>query len=182
MLISNRHADYSELTRAIETAAAAENFAVVICQLEAFSQQIRILQGNHVDGIILVGDPKQYRAAMEDIQLKQIPCVVVADAPHQKYGFPTVYCRADEAAYAAVSYLIDKGHRKIGCLALPDSFMAEGYRRALYENNIEFSQSDIFQRDITDGKHSPFWMSGSNTAIQRFFAKGQDRSFIYTAG
>lgn len=168
VLISNRHADYSELTRAIETAAAAENFAVVICQLETFSQQIRILQGNHVDGIILVGDPKQYRAAMEDIQLKQIPCVVVADAPHQKYGFPTVHCRADEAAYAAVSYLIDKGHRKIGCLVLPDSSMAEGYRRALYENNIEFSQSDIFQRDITDGKTQPFldeWLKNGYTAL-----------------
>lgn len=168
VLISKSHADYNEVVHSIQSAAAAENFAVVTCQLEDFPQQMKILQCNHVDGMILVGSPQSYHSVVEDIQIKQIPCVVVADMPQQNHVFPTVYCQADEAAYAAVSYLIGKGHRKIGCLVGAGSSMTEGYRRALYENNIEFNQSDIFQGDITDSKTQALldeWLKNGYTAI-----------------
>ena len=168
VLISKSYADYNEVIHAIQSAAAAENFAVVTCQLEDFPQQMKILQCNHVDGMILVGSPQSYHSVVEDIQIKQIPCVVVADTPQQNHVFPTVYCQADEAAYTAVSYLIGKGHRKIGCLVGAGSSMTEGYRRALYENNIEFNQSDIFQGDITDSKTQALldeWLKNGYTAI-----------------
>lgn len=101
----------------------------------------RILQEEKVDGVILLGvtDEKYVRFLMEQSD-RPVYCL---DMYFSSMMPDAVISDGYRGAYAMTSYLIEKGHRRIGFVGSVEatSSIADrywGYRKALRENGIEY--------------------------------------------
>lgn len=135
---------YVKILDGIEDAAQDQGYSVMICHVGVSGQRtreyIRMLTERQVDGIVGCSLPPD-----EEIDKFMaecgIPCVLVSTLS-ARYSIP--YIRVDDrkASYAATSYLVKKGHRKIAMLAgsqddvVAGDLRTKGYRKALAENGI----------------------------------------------
>ncbi len=90
-----------------------------------------------VDGVIFLQDVVP--CAVSELQKLKIPYVVL-DAHELTASHNSVYCDYGEAAYSAVSYLLSKGHRRIGFVGMGSiegfyESSRRGYMRALSEHD-----------------------------------------------
>ena len=70
---------------------------------------------------------------------EKIPYVFLSN--HEISELPSVYYNQEEAAFVATQYLIEAGHRNIGCIFSQTSkdehsMIEQGYARALFKNQI----------------------------------------------
>lgn len=118
-------------------------------------EELRYLDFFHekrVDGVLFfaTGNNPQYAEAIAKLRM---PVVIVGQSGGD-FGCPSVRLDNFEAARAMVNYLISLGHRRIGCLAVPDHdvnigiLRKEGYFAALAENGIESDQSLVVTGDF----------------------------------
>lgn len=98
-------------------------------------------------GMIFLGGIFNYPGdVLKDLKVPVVLCSVAvpADAEINDIQVPTVSIDDEKEAFRAVSYLIQKGHRRIAMLAgreddLTVSYLRiKGYKRALAENGIPF--------------------------------------------
>jgi LacI family transcriptional regulator len=80
--------------------------------------------------------------------------------------------------YLAAKYLIDCGHREIGCITGPlakhqAQMRYEGYKRALIESDLNFNAKWIIESD--------FECEGGYDAFNRMFANGKLPSAIFVS-
>ncbi|MTT31769.1 LacI family DNA-binding transcriptional regulator [Terrilactibacillus sp. BCM23-1] len=78
------------------------------------------------DGIILASDYLKENL-ITNIKQTNIPCILVGR--DRSDAIPSVHIDNITAAYEAVTYLIQQGHRKIGMLRLRNEDIASGYHR-----------------------------------------------------
>lgn len=101
---------------------------------------------NNPRAIILMGGSFGY--TNEDFQAIRIPCVLVTIKAHERVD-PALYSSViiDDVAEMkkAVEYLIELGHRRIGCIFTkdneeqnPNTLRAEGYIQAMKEHGIAY--------------------------------------------
>ncbi|WP_438432792.1 LacI family DNA-binding transcriptional regulator [Gorillibacterium sp. sgz500922] len=144
------------ILRGIEDTAHAQGYSVVVCNTHSEDRRtleyLQVLAEKQADGLILASDPlKDEIHAMT--RRMRIPLVLVSslsptpEVPH---------VRVDDyrAAYDAVSYLIEKGHRRILMLSgsVEDRIAGlpriEGYRDALQEHGLPFRSEDVVRGDF----------------------------------
>lgn len=135
---------YVKILDGVEDTAQNQGYSVMICHVGVSGRRtreyIRMLTERQVDGIIGCSLPPDEEIDKFMVECG-IPCVLVSTLS-SRYSIP--YIRVDDyrASYAATSYLIGKGHRKIAMLAgSQDDVVAgilrtEGYRKALVEHRI----------------------------------------------
>lgn len=168
VLIADIHMECEELLHSIIKSANKKGYSIIFNDLKENWKQMKLLDGKDVDGIIIIGNFDRYREIIEEIQIKQIPCISVGLLKDKRPGMSGVIYDEETVAYKIVSYLIEKGHTNIGCVVTEDSVVDKGYQKALYENKIEFDNNNIFKEDITteEGKHKlNEWIELKNTAI-----------------
>lgn len=142
---------YVKILNGIEDAANDDNYSVMVCHVgisgSRTREYIKILTERQVDGIIGCSLPPD-----EEIDKLMagsgIPCVLVSTLS-TRYSIP--YIRVDDckAAYAATSYLIEKGHKKIAMLAgsqddvLAGELRLKGYKEALSDHRLSVDEDLI---------------------------------------
>jgi LacI family transcriptional regulator len=100
----------------------------------------QLLYNNNVDGLLLVGT--FIDETITSISSRRLPPIVLVDGYSNTESFDTVESDNFRAAYQAVSYLVEKGHRHIGLIGSEvDSYPSlkerrNGYLRAMKENNL----------------------------------------------
>lgn len=114
-------------------------FIFVTWSAESEAACLRKLKSESLDGIIMmheVQNPSIYKY-LRDYSGPVVLCTFGSD----DFKFPTVHVDESAAAEAAVSYLAEKGHRKIGLIAGAhfrfSAKRAEGYRRVFARYGIE---------------------------------------------
>lgn len=142
---------YTEILNGIEDAAHKNNYSVIICNTGSSGirtmEYLNVLCERQVDGIIGCSmSPK------EDFDKKiletHIPSVLVSTLSY-RYALPYVRVDDYQASYAAVSYLIKKGHKKIAMLSGPLSDpiagvqRLNGYKKALVDNKLAINERII---------------------------------------
>lgn len=161
--IVNNNSEYEELLYAIEREASNAGYSMIAYHQKDIRKGIEDLK--MLDGMIFIGDMDECPKLAEEIKLRNIPCVVIGFSKKGYPGIASVIYEEEDAAYQAVSYLIDKGHTHIGCIIPEGSPMESGYRRALYEHGIECSSNQIFT-DMVDGEcRLNEWIGLKSTAI-----------------
>lgn len=168
ILIGELPFECTELVQEIGRCASEMGYCTVVNYLEKNRRQIRLLDGKDVDGIMVLGNASRYKEVIAEILVKQIPCIAVEFEKSNGTDIPKIVYAQEEAAYRAVSYLIEKGHSNIGCIFSENQGLRNGYQRALYENMIDFDESNIFEKDITTEEGQTRlgeWLGLSNTAI-----------------
>lgn len=152
--VTNRFS--SELIHGIESAAHEHSLSVIICNTDQDGIRTReylsVLSEKQVDGIIFCSEQLKDEYIQD---LKNLKCPVVLVSTYSlKWQFP--YIRVDDrmAAYNAVEFLLDKGHREIGMISgSPGDLIAgnqriEGYRQALEDRGIIFNEKRIAYGDF----------------------------------
>jgi LacI family transcriptional regulator len=130
---------FSELFEAIELAAAARGFSVILCNSNETTEReethLRMLRSQRIDGLILAptGTASMNRAAL--LAALEIP-VVLIDRAMEGLGYDAVVLNNHRAAYEATSYAIGCGHRRIALINGPKTVRTaadrlQGYREAL---------------------------------------------------
>jgi len=143
---------FSEVLKGIEKEAKRNGFNVIFMNTEKEykleEEAIKTMLSRRVDGIIV--SPTQERS--DDIKFlvkSGIPTVVLG-VHFEDVEVPEVYSNDVNGGYLATKHLIERGRRKIiymsGFLYKSVARMRlEGYKKALYEHNIEFNEGYVFE-------------------------------------
>ena len=142
---------YVKILNGIEDAAQRCGYSVMICHVGSYGNRTReymqMLVQKQVAGVIGCSLPPKEEID-KLITNSKIPCVLVSTL---SFKYPIPYIKVDDykASYAAVSYLINMGHKKIACLAgSEDDIVAgiprlKGYKDALLDNGLHIDESLI---------------------------------------
>lgn len=135
---------YSAVIRGMEDAAKVLRYGLLICNTDREEERTLSYLNNfrhkNIDGILFTSDfvTESYNSV---IQSNQIPTVLVS-TESKEYGLPSIMINDEQAAYDAVQYLIEIGHRHIGFLGftLPDPITGQkrynGFLRAITRYNL----------------------------------------------
>lgn len=87
-----------------------------------------------IDGMLLLGSRLPFDASIEE--QRNLPPMVMANEFAPELELPTVHIDNLTAAFDAVNYLYEQGHKRIGCIAGPEEmplchYRLQGYVQAL---------------------------------------------------
>ncbi len=171
---------FAELARGIEDIATMYKYNIILSNSDQNKEKelhlLNTLLGKQVDGIVFMGGNITDEHVEE---FKKSPAPIVLAATYdENHEIPSVNIDYEQAAYDAVHFLIEKGHKSIGFVTGPMEEVTDrdlkfaGYRRALEEANIPFDESNIFIGDYT--------YDAGLEAIHEFKEKGLTQSAIFT--
>jgi LacI family transcriptional regulator len=133
---------FAELARAIEDAAYARGYAVMVCNsaddLERERAYIASLAERRIDGLILISATSGQD--LTDFTQLAIPIVALDRSPDES---PVSTIRADneDGAYQGTRHLLEHGHREIAFVGGPDTGVSDarrqGWLRALRDRGFE---------------------------------------------
>jgi len=113
-----------------------------------------LLRSGRLDGVVvrLVQDPPETDALLEVVARTHVPCVCIEQPGAARFGFSAVTYDDRRGAYEATSYLIAKGHRRIGHISGDRRYSTtrarlDGYRRALADHGIAADDALIYGDD-----------------------------------
>jgi len=139
----------------VEQAAMQQKFHVLLKPVEPGDPEgySRLINENHVDGIILSG-PRQDDDEIIRLHQNGVPVMLMGQLPDTTLPFVDV--NAQNGAETAVKHLIELGHQQIGMITnAPLSYTSAqqrctGYKQALQVNNLE-SDDEL----IKEGNYTP---------------------------
>ncbi|RUS47968.1 LacI family DNA-binding transcriptional regulator [Cohnella sp. AR92] len=173
-----RNSYYADIIRGMEDASKRFGYNLIICNTDHDRQRLYSYLNNfeerQVDGILLTSEPISSDYHKE---LKRLRMPVVLVSTHSiEYELPSVRINDEQAAYDAVAYLIQSGHRSIGWIGfdLSDSIAGltryQGYIRAHRQAGLPILQENIrllrlWSDDSLDAAHALFLQNPSLTAV-----------------
>ena len=147
---------FSEIIRGIEVTAANHGYLVLIGDCAHQNQQektfIDLIITKQIDGMLLLGSRLPFDASIEE--QRNLPPMVMANEFAPELELPTVHIANLPAAFDAVNYLYEQGHKRIGCIAGPEEmplchYRLQGYVQALRRCGIMVDPQYIARGDFT---------------------------------
>ena len=147
---------FSEIIRGIEVTAANHGYLVLIGDCAHQNQQektfIDLIITKQIDGMLLLGSRLPFDASIEE--QRNLPPMVMANEFAPELELPTVHIDNLTAAFDAVTYLYEQGHKRIGCIAGPEEmplchYRLQGYVQALRRCGIMVDPQYIARGDFT---------------------------------
>ncbi|SDI07128.1 LacI family DNA-binding transcriptional regulator [Alteribacillus bidgolensis] len=145
----------SELLYGIENVTHRLGHSVIVCNTSSQGKKtldyLQLLSEKRVEGILFASEvlKDEYYEAIEAMK---VPAVLVS-TKSQKHPLPYVKVDDRDASYAAASYLIEKGHRRIGMLSgSPKDIIAglpriEGFQAALRDYELLDQGPSVFSAE-----------------------------------
>ncbi|WP_078545051.1 catabolite control protein A [Litchfieldia alkalitelluris] len=149
---------YSELARGIEDIATMYKYNIILSNSDQNKEKelhlLNTMLGKQVDGIVFMG-ASITEDHVREFERSPAPIVLAASIETSK-TIPSVTINYEQAAYDAVSALINKGHKRIAFLSGPVDAeeqvvlkKLEGYRRGLEEAGLSFEEELVLEGDYT---------------------------------
>ncbi len=148
---------YAELLRGAEDCAQKHGCSIIVCNTDddhgKEDKYIDILLQKKVEGFMIFPSGSHPEKVLDKLGKSGAYAVLldkITDAPR----FPQLYIDDEAAAYHATKYLIEKKHRKIGCITSakhnkPSVRRLAGYKKAMSEMGIALDESLICEGDFT---------------------------------
>lgn len=113
---------------------------------------IDLIITKQIDGMLLLGSRLPFDASIEE--QRNLPPMVMANEFAPELELPTVHIDNLTAAFDAVNYLYEQGHKRIGCIAGPEEmplchYRLQGYVQALRRCGIMVDPQYIARGDFT---------------------------------
>lgn len=153
---------YNEIAIHVQQYANAKDYIVFLCMddddVSRCCSTIESLAMKNVDGLILVSpsaDDKEERLAkmLKALQNSNFPMVLLDRVVYSVFcDFVTTDNKY--GGKAATQYLVERGHRKIGCLTGPEKLYTarkrmQGYREGLASVKIPFSEQLVYRSELS---------------------------------
>ncbi|MDR1587664.1 MAG: LacI family transcriptional regulator [Treponema sp.] len=146
---------YPDLTRGVEDTARKNGYMVILCNtdesIEVEKAYINTLQPRLIDGFI-IASMMPHSNHIKQLRKENFPLVLTLRAYDD--SIDAVIIDNKQAAYNAVNYLIERGHRKIA-IALGNmelnvySERYKGYRSALEQGGLPFDENLVIRERYT---------------------------------
>jgi len=171
-----------KLLSGVEKIAHEKESSVIACHTQSKGSKtmkyLHMLNEKRIDGLIFTSEllKEEY---YEYIKKIGIPAVLLAT---ESFAFPLPYVKVNDhhASYAAVQYLIKKGHTKIGMISgIPSDPIAgkpriQGYEQALEDYQLEVNKDYIARGD-------GFKFEEGKAAFKQLITKSPDLTAIFCA-
>jgi DNA-binding LacI/PurR family transcriptional regulator len=176
----NSNPFFADMARSIENVGFEEGYSVILCNSDNSeakeSVYIEALLSKQVDGLLIISSgshPNFLRSILD----ADVP-VVVVDREHSDWPADQVLVDNAQGGYLAGQYLARLGHRRIGCIAGPNTATPSagriaGFRRALTEAGIELPAEAVEAGD--------FRYSGGEAAMRALLARVPELTAIFAA-
>lgn len=145
---------YVDVLRGIEDVAYQNNYVIIMCNFnqdeKKESMYLEILESEAIDGLI-AAPANEDDQRVKKIVRNGLP-VVCVDRGLKGMDVDVVWVNNEEGAYQAVSYMIEKGYKRIahigGLPTIPSSRLRlDGYRKALADHGLPIDNNLIVQGD-----------------------------------
>jgi LacI family transcriptional regulator len=136
----NANPFFADMARVIEDAGFAQGYSVILCNSDRSELKetayIDVLLAKQVDGLIVISATDRTNL-LERVIDAEVPVVVVDRDPAPPEASQVLVAN-DAGGYAAGRYLVELGHRRIGCIGGPSNTnpswgRVRGFARALEE-------------------------------------------------
>ncbi|SFD53966.1 LacI family transcriptional regulator [Bosea sp. CRIB-10] len=170
---------FSDLFEAVEDAAAACGYLVLLCNSNERSEReeahLRMLRTQRIDGLILAptGAASMNRASL--LAQLEIP-VVLVDRAMEGLGYDAVVLDNRRAGFEATRHLIGCGHKRIGLVNGPDVLRTAAERLAGYREALLGAGLSVDPDLIRDGA---FRQQPAEQAMSELLALPQPPSAIF---
>lgn len=142
------------LFRGISREAGRSGYSVVLCRhdgtLEGELKAVSRLCIQRPDGVIWRRVCYESSAHKKYLDEKGIACLF-CDFLDGEVGHPSLYQDFEKLGYAAAAYLIEKKHKKLGCLIRKghphSNDFAKGFQRCLYERRVKYRSEFLKEWD-----------------------------------
>lgn len=141
----------NEFLNGIEEIAHEKNYSVIVSysysDTDRMLKSLKTFQEKRVDGIIFASEDLKDKY-YDYIKKMKIPLVLLSTSS-EEYDVPSVKVDDYKASYAAVEYLIQKGHTEIGLLGGNSTDTVTGiprfigYQKALLDNGLTFDKRKV---------------------------------------
>ena len=174
---------FSKVIIGVIEAAKKKGYLVITLQsnesFELEKKQVQLLMEKQVDGILISLSNQTNRFDHLNIIFQNEIPIVMFDKINKLVKCSKITIDDQQAAYNAVTYLIDKGYRRIahfrGSLTPQNSIdRFLGYKKALMDNNIKFDPSIVYLCDNNDDFNDGY------TNAQKLLKEYTDVDAIFT--
>jgi LacI family transcriptional regulator len=145
----------------------------------------QLLRSGRLDGVVVrlveAADASTHGnsdALLELIAAAGLPCVCLERLPHERFGFESVVFDSVEGAFAATSYLVERGHRRIAHLQGDPLYESARERRAGYERALRQAGIPIDPQLIVGDSWDP---RSVDEPVQRLCSLPQPPTAIFAA-
>jgi LacI family transcriptional regulator len=176
-----RNAYYADIIRGMEDASKKWGYSLIICNTDKDRNRLfsylNTFYEKQVDGLLYTSDPI-FPDYYKELKRLRLPVVLVS-THSMEYDLPSVKINDEQAAYDAVKFLIDSGHRKMAMVSfdLTDSIAGQtryqGYVRALREHDLDACKDNIIY--VSGWNFDP--LDAAEALLERF----PDVTAIFTA-
>lgn len=138
--------------RGVEACAYEANMNIIMCHIDDDPSKItdyyRLLKERNVEGILIAPSCKLQTDDIASFAQDGTPLVVV-DQREYEDEIESVHIDYEQGTYLATEALIKKGHELIGYIShsldsQEDKEKLQGYKKALYDNNMSFNNNLVF--------------------------------------
>ncbi|MEG0771945.1 LacI family DNA-binding transcriptional regulator [Clostridium sp.] len=174
---------FSKMIKSIEEEIDREGYSMILHYNENNTNDIdaavELIKEKKLKGLICLGGDFENLDQQELVNLKT-PIVLASTYVIEKANkalFSSVIIENEEAAFKAVNYIVNLGHKKIGIITTGEEdrtigkLRFQGYKRALNINNIEYNEEfvEIGEYTFESGFH----------AMNRLLDKQLDLSAVF---
>jgi len=162
MIPNNSNPYFAEIIRGIEDTCYGAGFNVILCNSDddplKQSTYVRLLSEKQVDGLIVLSSGSDVEL-LDTLRAATMPQVVV-DREIDDLAADLVEVNHEAGGYLATQHLLQFGHRRIACIAGPQTLSSarqrvQGYRRALHEAGLAVDDGLLRCGDFTSaGGHA----------------------------
>lgn len=170
---------FAEVVKGVERRCYEQGYNLLLCNTEGdlarLDFNIDMLLQKQVDGLLLMSD----EIASQNLDIfsrhKPVPTVIL-DGGEANFPCDKIQDNSRQGGYLATSYLIEKGHTKIGCISGPRDKQAtserfSGYLQAMQEADLEINE--------TWHAFGNFECEGGKQAFEAIYASGSLPSALF---
>ncbi|MEL7326824.1 MAG: substrate-binding domain-containing protein [Pseudomonadota bacterium] len=172
---------FGEVVKGVERSCYHKGYSLILCNTEGDNERMResinTLLQKRVDGLILMCSSLEGERIDVFERYPDIP-VVVMDWGPMLFTSDKIQDNSLRGGYLAAKYLIDCGHKEVGCITGPlikhqAQMRYEGYKRAMLEAELEFNANWIVESD--------FECEGGYQALKKMVERGPLPSSIFVS-
>lgn len=147
---------FAELARGIEDIATMYKYNIILSNSDQNKEKelhlLNTMLAKQVDGILFMGG-NITEEHVNEFQKSDVP-IVLAATIEENHLIPSVNIDYEQAAFEAVTHLLDKGHTRVAYVTGPandpiNEKKLEGYRRALEEHGIAYDEALVVEGDYS---------------------------------
>ncbi|KDM90024.1 substrate-binding domain-containing protein [Photobacterium galatheae] len=170
---------FGEVVKGVERSCYQKGYNLILCNTEGDNERMKAsidtLLQKRVDGLLLMCSTLEGERIEVFDRYPDIP-VVVMDWGPMSFASDKIQDNSYQGGYLAAQYLIDCGHRDIGCITGPlikyqAQIRYEGFKRAMNEAGLVFNRDWVIESD--------FECEGGYDAFNTMYASGTLPSAIF---